>query len=81
MNRIKLHDKYFKIFIPYEKIEESIIKVAGRLNRDYINKNNPLFLSVLNGSFMFAAHLMKYLSFDNEISFIRLSSYSGTSST
>lgn len=81
MNSIKLHDKSFRIFIPYEKIEESIIKVARKLNSDYRNVKNPLFLCVLNGSFMFAAHLMKYLDFESEISFIRLSSYSGTSST
>ncbi len=81
MNRIKLHDKYFRLFIPNEKIEESIINVAEKLNRDYRNIPNPLFLSVLNGSFMFSAHLMKYLDFNSEISFVRLSSYSGTSTT
>jgi hypoxanthine phosphoribosyltransferase len=81
MDRIKLHDKYFKIFIPNEKIEEAIKKVAQRLNEDYKNVKEPLFLSVLNGSFMFTAHLLKYLDFESEISFVRLSSYSGTSST
>ncbi|MFA6334458.1 MAG: hypoxanthine phosphoribosyltransferase [Bacteroidales bacterium] len=81
MERIKLHDKCFRVFIPYEKIEESIKAVARQLNDDYKEVENPLFLSVLNGSFMFAADLMKFLNFGCEISFIKLSSYSGVEST
>ena len=81
MERIKLHDKYFKVMIPYEKIEESISKVANQINEDYKDVENPLFLSVLNGSFMFTADLLKKIDFGCEISFIKLSSYSGVSST
>lgn len=81
MERIKLHDKEFKIFIPYEEIQKSIRNVASQINNDYKNKDLPLFLSVLNGSFMFAADLMKNIEFNCEISFIKLSSYEGTTST
>ncbi len=81
MERIKLHDKFFKVSIPYSKIEESIKTVADQLNKDYKNVETPLFLSVLNGSFMFTADLMKSVNFNCEISFIKLSSYSGVEST
>ena len=81
MERIKLHDKEFKIFIPSEKILNSIGEVAEKLNNDYKNCETPLFLSVLNGSFMFTSDLIKLIKFQCEISFIKLSSYSGTEST
>ncbi len=81
MERIKLHDKYFKPFISNEKISAAIGEMAFRLNNDYKGKEAPLFLAVLNGSFMFAAHLLEKLDFTCEISFIKLSSYCGTSST
>ncbi len=81
MERIKLHDKYFKTFISNEKIEKAIKVVADRINSDYKDKETPLFLSVLNGSFMFAASLMKQLNIQAEISFVKLSSYCGTKTT
>ena len=81
MDRIKLHDKEFRIFIPSDKIQESIAEVARKLNEDYRDKESPLFLSVLNGSFMFAADLLKNIDFQCEISFVKLSSYSGTATT
>ena len=81
MERIKLHDKSFKVFIPHSKIEKSIKAVAEQLNNDYKDVETPLFLSVLNGSFMFTADLMKSVNFNCEISFIRLSSYSGIKSS
>ena len=81
MERIKLHDKYFRPFISSEKISHAIGEVAKKLNNDYKEREAPLFLAVLNGSFMFAAHLLERLDFTCEISFIKLSSYSGTSST
>ena len=73
MERIKLHDKEFRIFIPYSKIEEAIKEVAAQLNKDYKDKEMPIFLSVLNGSFMFSADLLKNIDFQCEISFIKLS--------
>ncbi len=81
MERIKLHDKEFRIFIPNEKIQQSICDVAKRLNEKYKSGVSPLFISVLNGSFMFTSDLLKLLDFQCEISFIKLSSYSGTEST
>lgn len=81
MDHIKLHDKEFRIFIPSEKIQKSIAEVARELNDNYKDKETPLFLAVLNGSFMFAADLLKNIDFQCEISFIKLSSYSGTAST
>ena len=81
MERIQLHDKYFKPFIPNSRIEEAIDKVAEKLNNDYCDKDEPIFLSVLNGSFMFTAALMGRLKFNCEISFVKLASYTGTEST
>lgn len=81
MERIQLHDKYFKPFIPNSRIEEAINKVAEKLNNDYSNEDTPVFLSVLNGSFMFTASLMGRLKFNCEISFVKLASYTGTESS
>lgn len=80
MSRIKVHDKEFEIYIPQDQIERAIKKVADNINRDLAGKN-PLFLIVLNGAFMFAAELFKHVEIECEISFVKLSSYSGTSST
>ncbi|MDX5348187.1 MAG: hypoxanthine phosphoribosyltransferase [Hymenobacteraceae bacterium] len=77
---VSLHDKQFNIYLPEEEILKNIKAVAERINADYTGKS-PLFLAVLNGSFMFAADLMKELSCSCEISFIKLSSYQNMSST
>lgn len=80
MSRIKVQDKEFEMYIPQDQIERAIKKVADNINRDYAGKN-PLFLVVLNGAFMFAAELFKNVEIECEISFVKLSSYSGTAST
>jgi len=80
MNVIKVHDKIFRPFIPFEKIEEQVKRMAWEINKD-LEGQVPLFLSVLNGSFMFAADLLKNITLDCEISFVKLASYSGTEST
>ncbi len=80
-NVIKLHDKKFKVMIPAAKIEEAVAAVAAKINEDYQEKRNPLFLGVLNGSFMFMSDLLKKIDFNCEISFVKLSSYCGTSSS
>ena len=54
--------------------------MAADLNRDYADKR-PLFIAILNGSFMFASDLFKELSIEAEICFIKLASYKGTKST
>lgn len=81
MDRIKLHDKEFRLFIPNKKIEEAIEKVADRLNKDYTDDDTPIFLSVLNGAFMFSASLMQKLNFNSELSFVKITSYCGTQSS
>ncbi len=80
-NIIKLHDKKFRIMIPAEKIDEAVTAVARRINADYADKETPLFVGVLNGSFMFMSDLIKKIEFQNELSFVKLASYEGTSST
>lgn len=80
MDIVQIKDKRFKTFIPEEKILKEVERVAAEINHDLEGKN-PLFVSVLNGSFMFTADLMKYLTIPCEISFVKLASYAGTSST
>ncbi len=81
MERIKLHDKEFRIFIKHQEILSRINELAQVLNNDFKDKETPLFLSVLNGSFMFTSDLMKSITFPCELSFIKLSSYSGVKSS
>src|SRR5574339_1212721 len=80
MSHIQVHDKAFDIFIPNEEIQEGIKKIADEINRDYAGKR-PLFIAILNGSFMFAADLFRYLKVEAEICFIKLASYKGVSSS
>lgn len=78
---IRLDDKTFRLSIPYARIEAAVGETAGRIDRDYAGKERPLFVGVLNGSFMYMAELMKHVSIPCEISFVRVSSYEGTAST
>lgn len=80
MSIVKIKDKSFKTFIPEEEIQKRVKAVADRINVDMAGKN-PLFLAVLNGSFVFAADLMRYVTIPCEISFVKLASYQGTVST
>ncbi len=80
MKQITIKDKSFVPFIPYEKIEARIKDLARTINEDYAEKK-PLFLAILNGSFMFAGDLFKYLDIEAAISFVKLASYKGTTST
>ena len=80
MSVIQIKDKRFKTFIPEEQIMKEVARVADEINRD-LSGTNPLFISVLNGSFMFTADLMKHLTMPCEVSFVKLASYEGTSST
>ena len=81
MKNVKIHDKEFELFITYEKIRSIVEEMAEKMNNDFKDKN-PLFLCILNGSFMFAAEVFKRISLlDAEISFIKLASYSGTHTT
>ena len=80
MSRVKIKDKTFETSISEAEILKRIQAVADRINKDMEGKT-PIFLAVLNGSFMFAADLMKMVTIPCEISFVKLASYEGTSST
>ncbi len=80
MSIVKVKDKTFRTFIPEAEILQHVKAVADKLNEDMKDKN-PLFLAVLNGSFMFAADLMRMITIPCEISFVKLASYQGTTST
>ena len=80
MRLITIKDKQFKSYISSVKISEAVKKVAEKINKDLAGES-PVFLAVLNGSFMFASDLMKEINLNCEISFVKLASYHGTSST
>lgn len=75
-----IKDKTFETFIPEEEILRRVKAVADRINVDLAGKN-PLFLAVLNGAFVFAADLLRMITIPCEISFVKLASYEGTTST
>ena len=77
---ISIHDKQFIPYISKERISQRVQELGLEISRDYNNKQ-PLFIAILNGSFIFAADLFRSLSIEAEISFIKLASYKGTSST
>ncbi|MBK7884341.1 MAG: hypoxanthine phosphoribosyltransferase [Chitinophagaceae bacterium] len=77
---IQVHDKQFEPYISAEQINEQINKLGSQINKDYVGKV-PLFIAILNGSFIFAADLFKTITIEAEISFIKLASYKGTKST
>ena len=79
MDKIQILDKKFKLFIPYEKLDAAIDKVASELNNDFKECDDvPVMLCVLNGSIMFMSELMKRVNFDCQLISIKLSSYEGT---
>lgn len=77
---IQVHDKKFSTFIPADEIKKQVVRLALQINADYHNKR-PLFIAILNGSFMFASDLFKELELEAEICFIKLASYKGIKST
>ena len=77
---IVINDKQFELLIEQEVIENEIKRVAERINKELKDKR-PLFIAVLNGAFMFAGELMKQVNILSEITFVRLASYHGTTST
>jgi hypoxanthine phosphoribosyltransferase len=80
MSTIKVHDKTFGPFLSEQEIQLQIKKIAAAINADYAGLR-PMFIAILNGSFMFAADLFKNLTIDAEICFIKLASYKGTTSS
>lgn len=80
MDKIQVLDKSFIPYITAEQIQSRIQELAGNISADFAGKK-PLFIAVLNGSFMFAADLFKQIAIPAEICFIKLASYKGTKST
>lgn len=80
MDTIRIYDKIFSTSITAGEILSQVRRVASDINRDYEGET-PLFLVVLNGAFIFAADLMREISIPSEVSFVKLASYEGTSST
>ncbi len=80
MSNVLIHGRTFKIKITAAEIQKAVTEVATKINIDLRDKK-PLFLAVLNGSFMFTADLMKQVNIECEISFMKLTSYEGLSST
>ena len=77
---IQVLDKTFAVSISAEELEKEVKRVASEINRDFAG-SQPIFLSVLNGSFIFAADLMREVELPCEISFVKLASYQGTNTT
>jgi hypoxanthine phosphoribosyltransferase len=80
MKTVQIKDKTFAESISAESIQKEVARVASEINRDMKDKN-PIFLSVLNGSFMFTADLMRQIDIQSKITFVKLASYEGVSST
>ena len=80
MDKIKVHDKFFKVYITEEMIASRIDELSKQINSDLAGKD-LLFIGVLNGSFLFAADLFRRIDLEARISFLKLSSYEGTEST
>ncbi|MGH2553753.1 MAG: hypoxanthine phosphoribosyltransferase [Chitinophagaceae bacterium] len=77
---IKVHDKTFGTYLSDAVIQQRIMEIAASINKDYAEKK-PLFIAILNGSFMFAADLFKHLTLEAELCFIKLASYKGMKSS
>lgn len=80
MSALKVHDKYFIPYMTEDVVLARVKELAKQVDADYAGKK-PLFIAILNGSFIFAADLFKYITIEAEICFIKLASYKGTKST
>ena len=80
MEKVKIHDKEFRVSITGAEIQNRIAELGKQLSRE-MNGKKPMFVAVLNGSFLFAADLLKNVTCECEITFVRVSSYAGTHST
>lgn len=77
---VKVYDKVFVPFISADAISSAVKDVAAKINRDYKDRE-PIFISALNGAFMFTSDLMKSIELDSKITFIKVASYDGDTST
>ena len=80
MSNVVIHGHTFKTKISSSEIQKAVGDIAKQLNKDLKDKK-PLFIAILNGSFMFASDLMKKIKIECEISFVKVASYTGTSSS
>jgi len=80
MQTIQVKDKSFSLFISVEEISQAVKEVAAGISNDLRGKT-PLFIVILNGAYLFAADLIREIDFDCEVTFVRLSSYSGMETT
>lgn len=80
MPEIKVNGRQFEPYLTVSQIDEQIKRLGKEINNDF-NGKRPLFIAILNGSFMFASDLFKELTIEAEICFIKLASYKGTKST
>ncbi len=80
MYKITLLDKQFSLYIPPEKIQAEVQRIADSINEDLKN-DDVIFIGVLNGAFMFASDLLRKIDLNARVSFVKLTSYQGTSST
>ena len=80
MNRVTIKDKTFEVSMSEAQIKQRVKELAQQMSRELEGKN-PLFLAILNGAFVFAADLMREMTIPCEISFVKLASYQGTTST
>lgn len=80
MDRIKLHDKTFKVMIPASEIDAAVDRVARALNERYKGRT-PVFVGVLSGAFLFLSDLVRKVTFNNQVAFVKISSYEGTESS
>jgi len=76
MEKIKIEDRYFRRYIPAEKIRDNVERLACQINTDYEGKS-PLCIAILNGSFMFASDILKLLKIPLQLEFLKFSSYQG----
>jgi len=84
LERIKVHDKQFVPYLSQQQIQAATANIAKQINHDYGKlpiHEQPLFIGILNGSYVFAADLMRAINFDADISFMKVQSYVGTQST
>ena len=80
MSKISLIDKEFSLFITADKIQAEVQRIADRMNAE-LKDEDVVFVGILNGAFMFASDLLRKISFDVQVSFVKLSSYQGLTST
>src|SRR5437868_15346060 len=80
MPPLKVHDKSFEVYLTEQVLQERVKEIAGQINKDFAGRR-PLFIAILNGSFMFAADLFKQLTIEAELCFIKLASYRGLKSS